>query len=166
MSGPLKNARHEKFAQNLAKGRSQAEAYMNAGYETGDAAASANAARLIGNDSVAARVAELQTRTAGKAEITLDSLLCEAAEIQLAAQAAAQFSAANGALKLKAELSGHYVQRKEDVTPRRSSDQIDSRVRQLLADRDKGRAAGASGRAGEGAERDEAIPTVPGHGTA
>jgi hypothetical protein len=33
MPGPLKNARHERFAQELAKGASQAEAYARAGYK-------------------------------------------------------------------------------------------------------------------------------------
>jgi hypothetical protein len=46
---------------------------------------------------------------------------------------ARQYAAANGALKLKAELSGLYVQRKEDVTPRRSQEQIDAELRELLA---------------------------------
>ena len=33
MSGPLKNPRHERYAQELAKGKSQAEAYEAAGYK-------------------------------------------------------------------------------------------------------------------------------------
>jgi hypothetical protein len=46
---------------------------------------------------------------------------------------ARQYAAANGALKLKAELSGLYVQRKEDVTPKRSQEQGDAELRELLA---------------------------------
>jgi hypothetical protein len=46
---------------------------------------------------------------------------------------AKQYAAANSALKLKAELSGHYVQRKEDVTPRLSEAEIDARLLELLA---------------------------------
>lgn len=166
MSGPLKNARHEKFAQNLAQGQTQTEAYLNAGYEATPDAAKAHASRLVTNGNVAARVAELQTTTAEKAEITLDSLLKEAGDIQRAAHADGQYAAANGALKLKAELSGHYVQRKEDVTPRRNFAQIDARICQILGDRGEGRAADSSRRASEASERDEAIPTVSGHGTA
>jgi hypothetical protein len=33
MPGPLKNARHERFAQELAKGKSKLGAYTLAGYE-------------------------------------------------------------------------------------------------------------------------------------
>jgi hypothetical protein len=53
-----------------------------------------------------------------------------------------------------------------DVTPRRSSDQIDARIRQLLADRDKGGASESPGGTGADSGGDETVPTVPGHGTA
>jgi len=79
-----------------------------------------------------ARVAELQAEAAADAKITLENLLREAAEIQTAAISAKQYAAANSALKLKAELSGYYIQRKEDVTPRRSEAEIIARLRQLL----------------------------------
>jgi hypothetical protein len=42
---------------------------------------------------------------------------------------------------LKAELSGHYVRRKGDVTFPRSEEQIDARLRELLA---QGNEAGGS----------------------
>ena len=62
----LKNARHERFAQELAKGKSQAEAYTAAGFKGSDAAIRANASRLIAKDSVSARVSELTERAADK----------------------------------------------------------------------------------------------------
>jgi hypothetical protein len=88
---------------------------------------------LLKNVQIQQRIVQLQQKVARKAEITLESLLREAAEIQTAATNAKQYAAANSALKLKAELSGHYVQRKEDVTPRRSASEIDARLRELLA---------------------------------
>ncbi|WP_455872862.1 hypothetical protein [Rhizobium yanglingense] len=42
----LKNARHEKFAQALAKGKTATEAYAEAGFKPHDG----NAARLRGYD--------------------------------------------------------------------------------------------------------------------
>jgi hypothetical protein len=66
MPGPLKNARHERFAQELAKGKSQVDAYEAAGYRPHDSAA----ARLFGNVRVAARLDELKVRAAEKAVIT------------------------------------------------------------------------------------------------
>lgn len=70
MSGPLKNARHERFAQELAKGSSATAAYAAAGYEPSEQ----NASRLTRNDKVAARVAELKERAAEKAVVTVASL--------------------------------------------------------------------------------------------
>lgn len=62
----LKNARHEAFAQGLAKGLSAAEAYTKAGYQ-GDRTA---ASRLSTNVNVQRRVEEVKNRVAEKAEWT------------------------------------------------------------------------------------------------
>jgi phage terminase small subunit len=62
----LKNARHERFAQELAKGKSQAEAYVSAGYKPSRSAA----ARLFADVNICARLAELSERVAAKTEIT------------------------------------------------------------------------------------------------
>jgi phage terminase small subunit len=67
MPGPLKNARHERFAQELAKGKSQVEAYRVAGYRPNDG----HAARLAGNGRIAERMAELKTRAAEKVIVTV-----------------------------------------------------------------------------------------------
>jgi hypothetical protein len=49
----IKNARHEKFAQELARGTiTEAEAYARAGYARDDG----NACRLTGNDRIQTRV--------------------------------------------------------------------------------------------------------------
>lgn len=70
MPGPLKNARQERFAQELAKGKSQSEAYRLAGYNPDDGAAS----RLSGNVKVRARIVELQSRAAEKTLVTVEGL--------------------------------------------------------------------------------------------
>ena len=55
------NRRHGVFAQQVAKGVSRRAAYKTAGYTAkSDAAADANASRLISDDKVQARIAELQ----------------------------------------------------------------------------------------------------------
>lgn len=66
----LSNPKHERFAQALAKGRTQAEAYAEAGY----APSEPNASRLRSNDKVQARIAELQERAAVRTEITVASI--------------------------------------------------------------------------------------------
>lgn len=66
----LENPKHERFAQELAKGNTATEAYVLAGYAANDG----NAIRLKGNDRVAARVAEIQERAATRAEVTVASI--------------------------------------------------------------------------------------------
>lgn len=59
----LPDAKREAFAQALAKGKSQTDAYAAAGYKPHRQ----NAARLMTNDAVQARVRELQEASAKKA---------------------------------------------------------------------------------------------------
>jgi phage terminase small subunit len=104
MPGPLKNARHERFAQELAKGEHASTAYRNAGYSaTGNSAESA-AARLFKTVKVAARVAELRSRIADKVTETagIDAawVLQKAAELHTKALEEKQLSVAKGALDL------------------------------------------------------------------
>ncbi len=60
----LENPKHEAFAQGLAKGLSASDAYVGAGYKESRSAAS----RLSANVNIAARVAELVSKGAEKAE--------------------------------------------------------------------------------------------------
>jgi hypothetical protein len=132
----LTNQRHEGVAQAYIADPEKVgwRAYKSVYPKSSQHAAETGFSRLLlKNAEFSARVAELQQSAAAGAEITLQGLLQEADGIQRAATAARQYSAANGALKLKAELSGHYVQRKEDVSPKRSQAQIDAELRELLA---------------------------------
>ena len=56
---PLRDGKHERFAQNLASGQSAAEAYRACGYR--GKGASQSASRLLRRAEVAARVEELKT---------------------------------------------------------------------------------------------------------
>ncbi len=56
----LKNTRHERFAQNLAKGMSAGPAYTVAGYNATGHSAEVSGARLLKNVEVRNRIAELQ----------------------------------------------------------------------------------------------------------
>jgi phage terminase small subunit len=67
---PLENPRHERFAQELAKGKTQEEAHESAGYKPDRG----NAARLANDDSIVQRVAQIQERGAIRAEITVATL--------------------------------------------------------------------------------------------
>ena len=106
----LINPKHERFAIELSQGVSATEAYVIAGYKPNQP----NAARLISNDMVRARVAEIQARSVIRTEITIESLLREAAEIQAAAHADKQYSAATAAFTAKAKLAGLWIDRSEN----------------------------------------------------
>lgn len=101
---PLENARHERFAQGLAKGKTQEEAYIEAGY-VGDRTA---ASRLASDVNIRQRLQELQERAAIKVELTLADIIAEIEQARIAALAAetVQASAAVSASKAKAELLG------------------------------------------------------------
>jgi phage terminase small subunit len=73
----LSNPRHERFAQELAKGKSANEAYVLAGYEENRG----NATRLNANESIQSRVAEIQSRGAQRAEVTVERVVSELAKI-------------------------------------------------------------------------------------
>lgn len=75
--GVLQNPRHERFAQELAKGKSATEAYETAGYK-GDRTA---ASRLSTNVNIQARVEEILQRGAARAEITVEKVLRELGKI-------------------------------------------------------------------------------------
>lgn len=62
----LKDTRHERFAQNLAKGMTADEAYVSAGYKRNRG----NAARLKASESIQKRVAELTIRASEKATLS------------------------------------------------------------------------------------------------
>ena len=60
----LKNPRHERFCQELAKGKSATEAYISAGYKGSVTAAAAS--RLLRNVMVCERVDELKSKIAAR----------------------------------------------------------------------------------------------------
>ena len=118
----LKNAKWERFAQALAKGETADEAYVIAGYKEHRG----NAATLRANQSILDRIMQLQNVASQRVEVTIASLMQEASDIQAAAMAANQLSAATGALTVKAKLAGLWVDKAENtnrnVDPARVSD--------------------------------------------
>ena len=66
----LANPRHEKFAQAVASGKSASEAYRQSGANGKNA--DVNAARLLVNDGIRERVAELKDAQSQKSELSRD----------------------------------------------------------------------------------------------
>jgi phage terminase small subunit len=107
----LENPKHERFAQALAKGKTASEAYVLAGYKESRAAAS----RLSTKINIVDRVAQLQDLGAQRAEVTIASLIQEAADIQEAAKVDKQYAAATSALTAKAKLAGLWIDKNENT---------------------------------------------------
>ena len=107
----LSNPRHERFAQELAKGKSALEAHEEAGYTPNRG----NASTLANDQSILKRVAELQERGAIKAEVTAASLIEEAEQVRAAALEAGRFSAAIAAIREKGVLAGVRVEKREST---------------------------------------------------
>jgi phage terminase small subunit len=107
----LQNTRHEKFAQELAKGKSQSEAYHAAGYEPSEA----NASRLTRNDKVQARVAELQERAVQNVMLSREWVLEQLVDNATKAKLAGDFGPSNQALNLLGKELGMFVERTENV---------------------------------------------------
>ena len=97
----LTNPRHEKFAQELAVGKSATEAMREAGYTD-----PRNSTRLTKNDEIRGRIQELQNRGAAIAEVSVASLLRELEGARELAIAQKQASAAVAAIMGKAKITG------------------------------------------------------------
>jgi phage terminase small subunit len=120
----LKNARHERFAQLLASGKTATDAYELAGYKR-DAG---NSSHLAKSDKITSRVQEITTEmlererataraAAERCVITRQSLIAKAEAIYVQAKEAGQTAAAIAALKEIGVLSGIRIERRESGAP-------------------------------------------------
>ena len=103
----LTNARHERFAQGLAAGKTADEAYQEAGYNKSRSAAS----RLSTNVNIVARVAELLGKAATKAEVTVETIADMLREDRALAARIGQAGAAVTASVSLGKLYGHFIER-------------------------------------------------------
>jgi hypothetical protein len=117
----LRNARQERYAQEIAKGKSQTEAYEAAGYRP----SRSNASALRANKNVSDRVATLLAAAALKTEMTVASLterlvsiadkgeaLADAPGLSVARQAVMDAAKLNGMVIDQSKVEGRFA----DVT--------------------------------------------------
>ena len=102
----LSNARHERFAQNIAKGMSTGPAYTAAGYKATGNSAEVNGARLLRNAQVRARIAELQNKAAERTIKTIEDIVTQLDEDRELARANGQAGAAVSATMGQAKILG------------------------------------------------------------
>lgn len=111
----IRNPRYERFAQGIAKGKSQHDAYIYAGYAPNQKAKDvrSNAGSLARKPEIAARVAELQAKQAQRIGITVDDLIVELQEMLALAKRVKQPAAGVGAILAKGKLLGLIVDKAE-----------------------------------------------------
>jgi phage terminase small subunit len=110
----LRNVQHERFCRAYVSGKSQADAYVAAGYSVKKKQnADCGAQRLMRMILVRRRINELQSYAAETENITVEKLVKEAAAIQREAQRDGNHSAAVAALTAKAKIAGLWVEKTE-----------------------------------------------------
>jgi len=108
--GEIQNPRYERFAQELAAGKTADAAYEAAGYRKHRG----NAARLSANERIKNRVREIQAVGAERAAVTVQSLIDEAEEARIKAMDAPNGAAAAvSAITAKAKLAGLWQEKVE-----------------------------------------------------
>ncbi|MBO9122798.1 MULTISPECIES: terminase small subunit [unclassified Rhizobium] len=107
----LANPRHEAFAQAVASGKSATEAYAVAGFKPHQQ----NASRLMLNDVVRARVAEIQALGVERALVSIESLTDELEVARVQAMASGRYAAAVSAILGKAKL--HNLLKADSTSP-------------------------------------------------
>lgn len=109
----------EKYAQLLAQGCTQSDAYRQA-YPASKSwkpdSVHQKASKLAADPGVAARVDELRRQVVPKLAMTMESHMEELERLKGLALQAGKFEAAIKAEELRGKVKGLYVQRTEDVT--------------------------------------------------
>lgn len=112
----LLTAKKEAFAQAVASGMNQSDAYR-AAYkvrpDTKPESVNQNASRIMADVNVASRVAEMRAPAAKKAQITLESHLEDLLMLRDRALEEKQYSAAITAEVARGKASGVHVERSE-----------------------------------------------------
>jgi phage terminase small subunit len=138
----LDNPRHERFAQELAKGKTADEAYVLAGY----AENRGNASRMKSDESIGGRVSELLSEASRSVEVTLESIGKQLDEDRALAHRVGQPASAVAASMGKAKLYGLAPEKlihsgpndgpiqTEEVS---AIDRLESRIAQLAARADQ-----------------------------
>jgi phage terminase small subunit len=110
---PLPNHRRELFAQLLVQGFTVVDAHERAGYRRNEG----NASSLAQHPEVQARLKEIKSAVTARTVVTAETLISDSEKVLQRAMKVDQLSAANTAIKGKAVLSGHWIERQEIGAP-------------------------------------------------
>jgi hypothetical protein len=110
-SQPLRNPRHELFAQEVAGGQSKTAAFLEVyphAAEWKASAANVKASMMAARDDVKARIAFLQSKAADSAVFTLAAHLARMNALSIAAEKAGEFASAVKAEESRGKAAGFY----------------------------------------------------------
>lgn len=110
-STPLKNPRHELFAQEVATGRTKTDAYIEfypGASEWKASAVNVKASMLFARPEVKARVAFLQEKAADASVFTLAAHLARLNALSIAAEKSGDFAPAVKAEEMRGKAAGFY----------------------------------------------------------
>lgn len=114
MTKPL-SEQQEAFCRYVVEGMSQTDAYEAAGYKGSRKQLGDNASRLIENDRITHRIAELRHRAEDETQITKEWLIGQAKEVLAQAQHDRSHNACIAAIKEIGVLTGHRVERRDNT---------------------------------------------------
>src|SRR5689334_309000 len=143
----LHNARHERFAQGLAEGKTQTQAYIDAGFSSNNAEANACALLKKNPRILKRRDQMLRTRAecnlavvseiAAQEHCTLEGHLAKLAQLRDEARAKGDYSAAISAEYKRGQALGFYIELKEHGTPgdfsARTREEVDRQLEEVIA---------------------------------
>lgn len=132
----LSNPRHERFAQAIARGKTQHDAYSAAGFEPNQKAKDvrSNAGKLARKPQVAERIAELQGKQAQRIGITVDALVAELDDMLKLAKRVKHPAAGVGAILAKGKLLGLIVDRPDAEAALRKPSRTPTDQKQMSLD--------------------------------
>jgi phage terminase small subunit len=106
------NAKQQQFAELVASGFGQADAYIRAGYAVKGADASAS--KLLRNPKVSVLVAELRAKTAAASDVTREWLVVQQQRLAVKAEAMGDLAVSRACLGEVTKLTGHYMPTKTE----------------------------------------------------
>lgn len=129
----LSNWRQERFARNIAKGMSQSQAYIKAGYKASTPNVKwSGASRLLRVVKVNDRVMEILSKDETKLRVTRNSMTNLYAELVRDAKSVGNMNAAKGLADSLAKLHGLMVERQESGAPGDFSRMDDDQLREYV----------------------------------
>ena len=135
----LTNTKHELIAQGLAEGKSQTQAYIDAGYSSKSANANSSTLMVEHGKSIVERRDEiLASRCAKVAENhSLEGHLSTLADLRDEARALGKYDAAISAEHKRGQALGYYINRSESGAPgtftARTREEADKQLEEVIA---------------------------------